>query len=209
MKLFAGKRIDGIDVSHWQGNIVWKNVPNMMVMVAKATHGAYKVDKTFKRNWKGMAGRCQFRGAYHFLTEDDPQMQAEHFYNTVGPLQPGDFIVIDVEPAGTTPILPTKHVVSAMKHMEQLFGVPVVVYIGAFYPGVKAIIGKRAWWLPAYTTRRKAKGLAARIGKPVVAWQWGGGAEGVYVTGIRDGKSRVDANEVWDTELLAKVSVPR
>ena len=181
----------------------------MLLMVAKATHGAYKVDKTFKRNWKGMAGRCQYRGAYHFLTEEDPQLQAEHFFNTVGPLQPGDFILVDVEPAGTTPILPTKHVISTLKAVEKLFGVKPIVYIGAFYPGAKAILNGRPWWLPAYTSRRRAKRLAARIGRPVVAWQWGGGEEGVYVTGIRDGKVRVDANEIWDRALLDTVTVPR
>lgn len=201
-------RLDGIDVSHWQGRIVWAKMPTLPIYMAKATHGATNVDPQFARNWAGMAGRCEFRGAYHFVTGDDPAAQADRFYATVGALQPGDFLMVDVEPTSTVPVLAVRHVNAVIAAITDRFGVPPVVYIGAFYPGAKAIIGDRPWWLPAYTTRRRARSIARRVGRPVCAWQWGGDVDGVYVAGVWGGTSRVDANELWRRDLLVAVTWP-
>lgn len=88
----------GIDVSHYQGVINWKNVAGQGVSFAyvKATQGQSNFDGRFSTNWKALksleSGRQPIRrGAYHFMTASDtPEQQANNFIATVGALTASD-----------------------------------------------------------------------------------------------------------------------
>ena len=64
--------VEGIDVSHHQGEIDWTKVKNDGIVFAfmKATQGLRFVDPRFKLNWAATEKAGIIRGAYHFLEAD-------------------------------------------------------------------------------------------------------------------------------------------
>src|SRR3954470_16205388 len=74
--------VRGIDVSHHQGEIDWKNVKASGVHFAyiKATEGGDFTDAGFADHWKNSGEAGLVRGAYHFFTFGSPgQAQAANF----------------------------------------------------------------------------------------------------------------------------------
>jgi lysozyme len=65
----SGVFVEGIDVSHWQGNINWSKVSNDGIHFAlmKASEARTYKDNKFERNWKGCKDYGIARGAYHFF----------------------------------------------------------------------------------------------------------------------------------------------
>ncbi len=97
--------IHGIDVSHHQDLIDWKDVQGMKVKnikmgfgFIKATEGLGRVDNRFRRNWLEAKSAGVPRGAYHFfIASKSGRAQAENFIETVV-LEKGDLPpVLDVE----------------------------------------------------------------------------------------------------------------
>jgi lysozyme len=77
----------GIDVSKAQGTVDWRSVAEAgyVFTFVKATDGQDYVDPTFTQNWEEARAAGLLRGAYHFFrAEDDPEVQAEWFWKTVG-----------------------------------------------------------------------------------------------------------------------------
>jgi lysozyme len=62
--------LQGIDVSHHQGAIDWRQLPAQGVDFAylKATEGGDHRDRAFAANWAGARNAGIARGAYHFFT---------------------------------------------------------------------------------------------------------------------------------------------
>jgi len=78
--------VPGIDVSHWNGVIDWKQVRGDGIRFAfiKATEGDTYEDDTFPPNWKGAKSVSILRGAYHFFRPNiDAKKQADLFINYV------------------------------------------------------------------------------------------------------------------------------
>jgi lysozyme len=77
----------GIDVSKDQGAVTWPSVVDAgyAFTFIKATDGQDYVDPMFAQNWEGAQAAGLLRGAYHFFrAEDDPDVQAQWFWKTVG-----------------------------------------------------------------------------------------------------------------------------
>ncbi len=93
-------RYEGIDVSHYQGDVDWAAVKaaGITFAFAKATQGTAEVDPKFAQNWAAIKAAGLTRGAYHFFDPGvDAEKQAEHFIATVQ-LEAGDLPpVIDIE----------------------------------------------------------------------------------------------------------------
>jgi lysozyme len=100
----AATKIQGIDVSHFQGTVNWQEVKlaGMKFAIVKATEGQTSVDPQFKNNWQNIHAAGLLRGAYHFFDAGvDGSAQARHFLQTA-PLAAGDLPpVIDVEAAAS------------------------------------------------------------------------------------------------------------
>lgn len=98
---FAAKyELDGIDVSHYQGDIDWNKIEEQGIDFAfiKVTEGSSHVDQCFEENWKRAGQTSLMTGAYHFFSFDsEGKTQAEHFIGTAGDLQGKLAPVIDVE----------------------------------------------------------------------------------------------------------------
>ncbi len=101
----SGYRIHGIDISHHQKDISWKDIATVDVngnrinfAFIKATEGITRQDMHFKRNWEKSKEAGLIRGAYHFYYPTrDAKKQAENFINQVS-LLPGDLPpVLDIE----------------------------------------------------------------------------------------------------------------
>ncbi|MBD3730315.1 MAG: glycoside hydrolase family 25 protein [Sphingomonadales bacterium] len=78
--------LQGIDVSHHQGQIAWAKLPAQGVDFAwiKATEGGDHVDSAFAANWQGARDAGIRHGAYHFFTLCRPGAeQAANFIATV------------------------------------------------------------------------------------------------------------------------------
>ncbi len=92
--------LTGIDVSHYQGTVNWRDVKaaGCAFAFAKATESTSIVDSQFAENWDGMKSAGLVRGAYHFFRpEQDAVAQANHFLQVVQ-LEAGDLPpVIDIE----------------------------------------------------------------------------------------------------------------
>lgn len=70
----------GIDVSHHNGKINWKQVPDVDFVYVKATEGATYVDPMYKQNIKGARAKKLRVGAYHyFRTTSSVQKQFENY----------------------------------------------------------------------------------------------------------------------------------
>ena len=91
----------GIDVSHWNGDIVSEipSIDNISFVICKATQGKKVVDSDFKLNWKSIKQLNKIRGAYHFyIYGDDPEEQANHFCEVVNDLEENDIsLILDIE----------------------------------------------------------------------------------------------------------------
>ncbi|WP_085742152.1 MULTISPECIES: GH25 family lysozyme [Rhizobium] len=103
--------IQGIDVSHHQGDIDWKTVaaqPNIRFAIMKATEGGDHKDSRFAENWQRAGDAGVVRGAYHFFTFCRPgRDQAQNVLSTV-PKAPGTLpIAIDLEFVGNCDKVPT------------------------------------------------------------------------------------------------------
>ncbi|CAK07039.1 glycosyl hydrolase [Rhizobium leguminosarum] len=103
--------IQGIDVSHHQGDIDWKVVasqPNVRFAFMKATEGGDHRDSKFADNWQRAGDAGVVRGAYHFFTFCRPgKDQAQNVLATV-PKEQGTLpIAVDLEFVGNCNKIPT------------------------------------------------------------------------------------------------------
>lgn len=135
--------VHGIDVSHYQSKIDWKDVKQMRVKniaisfsFIKATEGSDDVDKKFKKNWKHAKEAGLARGAYHFFNPyRDAVSQARNFIDIVS-LQKGDLPpVLDIEQAGHLPKpLLQQRVSDWLVMVEKKYKIKPIIYTGAdFY----------------------------------------------------------------------------
>lgn len=103
--------IQGIDISHHQGDIDWKAIsalPNVRFAIMKATEGGDFRDSKFAENWQRARHAGIVRGAYHFFSFRRPgKDQAQNVRATV-PREPGTLpIAIDLEFVGNCNKIPT------------------------------------------------------------------------------------------------------
>ena len=100
-----GYEIQGIDISHYQGEIDWDKLRHGMInncpirfVFIKSTEGSTKLDPNFRNNFYNAREYGFIRGAYHFWSlKSSPRVQAYFFLNKVhltgGDLPP----VLDIE----------------------------------------------------------------------------------------------------------------
>ncbi len=130
--------MSGIDVSHFQRDIDWRQVRRVGVAFAfiKATEGAALADPLFAKNWQEARAASVLRGAYHFFRPQlDPEAQARFFLgrlkNDAGELPP----VLDVEVLGN-PVSPDEVIDRARRWMEIVaaeLGRKAILYTGSAF----------------------------------------------------------------------------
>ena len=129
--------IQGIDVSHHQGQIDWSLLPGQGVDFAyiKATEGGDHVDRAFAANWRGARAAGLRRGAYHFFTLcRSGAEQAANFVRVV-PAEPGALApAVDLEYLGNCSRKVGRHQLQAelsdyLRIVERHYGQAAVLYL--------------------------------------------------------------------------------
>lgn len=89
--------IDNIpDVSQWQGDIDWSQVPAPIALI-KVSDGSGYLDPKANHNYYGAKAAGKAVGMYHFAEWTDPVAEANEFIKAVSPLEEGDVLILDVE----------------------------------------------------------------------------------------------------------------
>lgn len=127
-------RLEGVDVSKFQGEIDWQAVraSGVVFAFARALEGETIHDATFAANWRGMKEAGVVRGAYDFyIANDSPEVQAKIFSSLVA-LEPGDLVpMVDIEEAslgGSEPPDLVEDFHRYLELVEQAFGARPIVY---------------------------------------------------------------------------------
>ncbi len=130
--------VDGLDVSHWQGDIDWPKVVDAgyVFTFVKATEGTGWTDPKFLENIREGAEAGEMMGVYHFARPDygySAKDEAEHFLNVVGDYLKSGYLrpVLDIEVGDDF----SKHELTAwvmewMETVEKRAGVEPLIYTG-------------------------------------------------------------------------------
>jgi lysozyme len=132
-------KIQGIDVSSYQGRIDWHKVKNMQedsVHVSfafiKATEGVLQVDPYFQRNWREAPKAGIICGAYHYFRPKlSGKWQALFFLQNVK-IRKGDLpFVVDIEELnGVQPEKMRAELAAFLKQVEAKTKVRPIIYTG-------------------------------------------------------------------------------
>lgn len=156
----------GPDVSHFQSSIDWPVVAKTGAgfAITKASEGLTYTDPTFAASWAGIrASGIRVRGAYHFgHPKESAADQAKFFVATVGKLQPGDFLALDIETNDTFVSASqvaewSKEFVDAVVALTHLPRARVLLYTGAWfwdpYAGGSSMLSEHPLWISGYVPR--------------------------------------------------------
>ena len=127
-------QVSGIDISHHQGNIDWKEVKKSGIsfVFVKATEGKDYLDSMFTTYWSQLEDENMIRGAYHFYSsDDDPVEQAKWFVGSVQKFNNALPPVVDIERKGHKNISPDtfeKGVLKCLEEVERLSGKKPIIY---------------------------------------------------------------------------------
>lgn len=161
--------LKGIDVSHWQGTIDWKQVKNSGIafVYAKASQGTTNTDPMFSTNVQGARAVGLPIGAYHYASPsapyspDDAKAEAQYFVNVMTNGGMGDFgdimPVLDLEQPATTGTLTSDEIASWARvftdTVKSLTNRRVMVYTGAWFVQQYNDFGGKLSDLPVWIAR--------------------------------------------------------
>ncbi|KUI97222.1 glycoside hydrolase family 25 protein [Vibrio sp. MEBiC08052] len=150
-------RVHGIDVSHDQGQVVWRDViaSGIDFVYLKASDGMTFLDPMFAANMQALMPHPILVGAYHFFEAgDDPHRQLHNFLRaTQGhPLTLAPMVDVEVS-RGVKPKVLQARLRQFLKGVEKATGcIPVIYSYGDFW---QAYIGRSfndyPFWLADYS----------------------------------------------------------
>lgn len=188
----------GIDISHHQGAVDFAAVKTSRdFVVIKATEGVGFTDPNFGAYRAQAHAAGLIVGLYHFARAGDPAAEAAYFAHVVGPLQPGEFLVLDWEVPYSDPPAWCK---TWLDSAARAFGVNPLVYMnssmmrGSIWSTVAVTYGL---WLAKYDHSTVMVGSGAWAGLAMKQYD-----DRATVPGITGG---VDADVFFGTaeQLLA------
>lgn len=204
--------LKGIDVSHYQGKIQWKQLENQDIDFAyiKATEGSSHIDSRFHENWKAAEETKLLTGAYHFFSFDSPaQTQADLYIKTVGNLSGKLIPAIDVEYYGNKEKNPPskKDVVRELKVLleilENHYNTKPVIYTTykVYHRYIKNEFTEYPLWI-----RNVYYPPSFDIGKKWTFWQY---RDTAVLKGYKGKEPYIDLNVFWGSkEDLKKYLIP-
>lgn len=151
-------KVQGIDVSHYQGTVNWTAVKSAGISFAfaKATDGNTYTDPQFKTNWTGMKTAGILRGAYHFYeSNDDPVTQANNFIKAVGSIAIGDLppvVDIEINKGGFGNATLAANLQIWLNTVEQALGRTPMIYTGPSFwnQNMNNSFSRYALWIAQY-----------------------------------------------------------
>ncbi len=154
----------GIDISHWNGNLLTDILPknDLSFVICKATQGISFQDPDFKKNWKAIPEKGWIRGAYHFyVTNENPVEQAEYFWRTIQPLSDNDIApIVDIEEGSLTNLDEVDLInlqvdfLQFLNRLAHLSNRTPIVYVNLYFANkylLNSSFAKYPLWLAEYT----------------------------------------------------------
>lgn len=124
---------EGIDVSHWQGNIDWLQVAGVgkSFAIAKATEGVGYKDDKYDQNKAGAMGNGLRFGAYHFARPENNAVREADWFVDNAAYEPGMLIpTLDLErTGGRGPTGLTNWTKAWLARVEERLGVKAMIYM--------------------------------------------------------------------------------
>lgn len=152
---WAGKFVQGVDVSRHQGDIDWHTLAGTDIRFAyiKATEGADYVDPLFAAHWRGAHDAGLRRGAYHFFTLcRTGAAQAANFIRVVPHVEGALPPAVDLEHKGPCRRGPqiadvTGEITAYLDAVQAAYGVRPVLYTTREFHDLylKPVQGERFW----------------------------------------------------------------
>ena len=186
------KKVYGIDVSEYQGNIDWNLIKTIedsfpiSFVFMRATAGKNKVDQKFSNNWKKSKGKV-IRGAYHYYRPNENSIEQANLFIKTVKLESGDLPpVLDIEK------LPKTQSIERLKvglrrwlhQVEEHYKVRPIIYSGEryYHDFLKNDFPEYTFWIANYNF------WVENVHKDWLFWQF---SEKASVSGIQGG---VDVN---------------
>jgi lysozyme len=186
------KKVYGIDVSEYQGNIDWNLIKTVedsfpiSFVFMRATAGKNKVDQKFSNNWKKSKGKV-IRGAYHYYRPNENSIEQANLFIKTVKLESGDLPpVLDIEK------LPKTQSIERLKvglrrwlhQVEEHYKVRPIIYSGEryYHDFLKNDFSEYTFWIANYNF------WVENVHKDWLFWQF---SEKASVSGIQGG---VDVN---------------
>lgn len=194
--LAAGYPVQGIDVSHYQGEIDWAAMKRqgMDFVYIKATEGSAHEDECFDKNWEQAKAAGMLRGAYHFFSfESEGKKQAEHFIKKVGDLRGSLIPVIDVEYYGKYVKTPPdvekvrKEVRDMIDALEEEYGEKPMIYCtyNVYWKYIEGAFDEVPLWI------RNVYYPPEDIGRKWTLWQY---TDKAQLDGYQGDEESIDCN---------------
>lgn len=179
--------VKGIDVSHHQNEINWKEVSGSGIQFAyiKATEANDFVDSRFQTNWEGARKNGLNTGAYHFYSFAYPgKIQAENFTSFVPTSTDQLPPAIDLEYVGNSKVRPSKEefqkdlndfivVISAHFNQEPILYTTYDFYEDYLYPEfsqyrvwIRSVYSKPKddnWYIWQYNPKGRIPGISGPV----------------------------------------------
>ena len=127
--------MEGIDVSSNQDNINFSQVKasGIEIVYIKATEGITYTNPTLKIFYNNAKAAKLKVGFYHFLRDNDPFLEAEHFLSATNGLIPDCLYAIDVEIALDQTVNKVSSNVRLFANYLIARGKPVCIYSGLYF----------------------------------------------------------------------------
>lgn len=152
----------GIDVSHWDGNIVEdiNKLDKLSFAICKATEGHSYVDPDFHKNRMALQEKGLIYGSYHFFViQDNPVKQAEHYYKIIGGDHHGKQMpcIVDIEQGSLGDNTNSENIQESLQtflnHIEKLSGRVPMIYTNIVFANehlTDPVFAKYPLWLAEY-----------------------------------------------------------
>jgi lysozyme len=129
----VNNKIQGIDVSHYQGNINWRKVAGsgeVSYVYIKATEGEKLVDATLRQNLIGARQAGLYVGVYHFFRPNvNVQSQFLNFTRNVHPNDMDLIPIVDIEHRGRESLAAFRSKLKQfLDKVERYYGVRPILY---------------------------------------------------------------------------------
>ena len=199
MQSRSEKNVLGIDISHHNGVVNWKQVANAGYKFAylKLTEGKSYIDKTTYNNYIGAKNAGLRVGFYHFAhPTNDPIAEVEFFLKKLGDMKADLPHCLDLEESnGLSKAKVAAFALKWMEYLQQKTGITPVLYTGySFLDNFTKNMAKYPLWVARYSGSNRVKGFNSPGSSTIwSSWAMFQFTDSGKVSGI---KGNVDINEM-------------
>ncbi len=154
--------VRGLDLSHWNGRVIYDNLDSLDFVFLKVSEGDDRVDDTFGQHYQAFRSKEIPVGAYHFFRFDvEGKEQAQHFLRQLDGKRLQLPLVIDVEQHGNRAVAREKvrdRLRAFMKELNKHTAHKPIIYTNGdgYRDFIESDFDKHTLWLSSTNTWRPA-----------------------------------------------------